>query len=282
MLFSIPITSKETIVDTPLNCRSLRSFYLFDRYERARKLIDGRDLSGKLTITIDGKEICRDLIAMPFIDSQSSELKMMRGDRDWRRISIPCLKNCDMSEIKITTDDAVLGYEVVFEYSETPVETERFYHIESFPMFIDSGSDATAGAERVIDTHEEAEKIFALQGALFNKDEQTTIEDTLVGFNSFYDSEYYHSHSHHYNGKVSAELKMTISDTLDVLPSKFPVDLISVTDTKMWKDVVYELNSGLSKHPRIRLDAESSISGSINDNPFMFFAIIYLIHECKF
>lgn len=287
MLFSIPITGKETIVDTPLDCRSLRSFYFHDRYGLSNK-IDDRGFNGKVTIVIGGKTICQDLLIAPFMDSQRGESAVMLGTKDWRRICVPCLKNCDMTEIKIITNDDPLDYEVVFEYSDVEVEREYFYHIESFPCFFfgNQVSDpfgtifAQSGEEFQIQTHEEAEKIFVSQPVLvFDNSEKM---ESQMGYQMAYQSIYYEYYSERPETIPSPDYKITISDLFDVMPKGMPTNLISENDKKTWKEVVYTLNEGLSKHPKLTIDVDGVPMCHFYTTYFYFMVVIYFLHECNF
>ncbi|MCQ2232174.1 MAG: hypothetical protein MJZ30_10045 [Paludibacteraceae bacterium] len=295
MLFSVPITGKETIVDTPLNCRSIRSFYFHNRYGKTRMFTSESDMDdsfrGFVTITIDGRRICDNLWVLPFMDFPSDNI--VSEPKDWRRIAIPCLKNTEMSEIKIETrNDSNLDFEVVFEYSDTEVESEHFYHIESYPFGVANGMPekedkrpysvklVNIGKEFQLQTHEEAEMIFV----------NTMFLDTISymrppfplltkeGFRFAYATLYYNSHRQYPSTYPFADFRLTISDLGDVMPSKMPLDLISVDGRNSWKDALYRLNGGLSKHPKFKLD----IDGSLGPDTPSTIATIYLIHDCKF
>lgn len=296
MLFSVPITSKETIVDTPLNCRSLRSFHFFDRYGSTKQLdINGRGLRGFVTIIIDGKVVCKDLYIMPFMESQSEEMSSIRPSQDWRRISIPCLKNCDMSTIKIITDDDALDYEVVFEYSDVEVEDEHFSEVESRVVMVDSPIPAfsntisvKSGEEFQIETHEGAEEIFCVVGAIIGgsagaraKIPEPSIE-YMDGFKMSYATNYYAKYSEYPEDCPSAQFKLTISDYQDAMPKRMPVDIFSVSSKKAWKEMAYQFNEPLSKRFKLTIDSDGVTSVIAEDGYAVFALVIYLIHECKF
>lgn len=296
MFFSVPISSRETIVDTPLDCKSIRSFHFFDRYGRFK------NYGQYITMYIDGKCVCDNLFVFPFMDSPMKLQGYVVGTRayqDWRKISVPCLKNCDMDEIKIVydhlnyynfEDDSILDLEVVFEYSTTPVEEEKYYHIENFVFDSNNHISAsnksiipfTAGEEVVIETHEEAEKMFCLDmcATTLYGDEVMFTGD----FNAQYDDYYYQTHGHQYKDGIvpSPHWRVTIHDLFDVMPSALPVEIMSPRMRRPWKDVVYTLNQGLSKHPHLTIDSVNPMYMHTSNGDFYFYLVLFLIHECKF
>lgn len=293
MLFSIPITSRETIVDTPIDCKSIRSFHFFNRY--GKNNID----PAFVTITIGGKMVCSELLILPFMDFEKSfGGSLTRGSKDWRRIAIPCLKNCDMDEIKVLVEsnhDNKLDFEVVFEYSDVEVEDEHYQHIESYPLMMSNYSmsedelrepysfkPVMFGEEFQLHTHYEAEKIFALQiysvyhSGLYMWETKGSLLD-------YFRSMYYYYTGENPTGRDLPMFDLTISDMTDVMPRGMSLDLISADGKNTWKDAVYQLNEGLSTHPKMLID----FKGSFSDYPALQVAsgaifVIYTIHECKF
>lgn len=297
MLFSVPISSKETKVDTPLDCKSIRSFYFFDRYGKTKMFLqDGNlDFRDDVTIIIDGKTICERLNILPFMHSQTPNVSFFGCANDWRRISIPCLKNTDLSEIKIIaeTNYTELDFEVVFEYSDVEVEEEKFTHIESFAIlptprslgdFIPENNGILIrvfdGEEVQLTTHEDADTIFCMQLSLIDDYNKANIE-TKEGFEILFRTEYYNQHSVYPQDYQIPypSYKISIADRNEVIPKGMPLDLISVSSGVSWKEAQYKLNDGLSKHPKISFDLGYSPSFIGGMMPFL---ILYLAHDCKF
>ena len=255
MYFAIPVSNKEIIIDTPLDAKSIRSFHFVDRNGGCCNLTDGKVTT--VTISIDGQDICRNLFVLPFTTQATLAERIFMSPFDARDVSVMCLKNVNMSEIKISACGN-LDFEVVFEYSDVEVETEKVEFFEGFQI------DHTNWASEIqLFTEQESERIFIFSGMnMGNK----VINNNVPG----YDGVGYYAHTAAYD----ADTNFTISTTEEVFPKGFPITLISTALNVSWKDAQYTFDNLLSKQPRFKFDDRETMTV-----PSQFFMLIMLSYD---
>lgn len=246
MYFSVPVRSGVTITDTPIEARSIRSFYFVDRTGKSKFYQNGPNDNGRIrcraSIYIDGKAICENLFILPFMDTQQTLYEGEYYDSyysdsyDYRKISIPCLKNVNLSEIKIEADeDCNMDFEVVFECSDVAVEQERFTNIESFVVSTSSTMfgdyNLSSLGDLTLETKREADRFFFYQFYLKREDEYVkNITETFSG------------------------LEFTWKGETEETPERTPINLMSCGYGTSWKDAVYYLSIPFTKHPQMYID----------------------------
>ncbi len=258
MYFAVPVRSGVTITDTPIEARSIRSFYFVDRTGKSRFYQNGQDDNGRIrcraSIYIDGKAICEDLFILPFMETQKNVT--YSDSYDYRKVSIPCLKNVNLSEIKIEADkDCNMDFEVVFECSDVAVEQERFTNIESFVVSVSTkiggDYDLPSLGDLTLETKREADRFFFYQ---FNLGTGYYTQKMNVTFSG---------------------LDFTWKGETEETPERTPINLMSCGYGNSWKDVVYYLSIPFTKHPQL----------NINYSLYPEFAdavVVFLAHEDNF
>lgn len=252
MFYSIPVSQHELIFDTPLGAKSVRSFHFVDRNGGCCDFNDNKIKT--VTISIDGQDICRDLFILPFTTQATFAERIFTSPFDSRRVSIMCLKNVNMSEVKISASEN-LDFEVVFEFSDVEVETEKVEFFECFQI-----DHSNWAAEKQFFTMQEAEKLFIFSGMnIGNK----VINNNTPGINGL--SYYYHS------ANYAADTNFTISSLDEVFPNNMPISMLSPALNLSWKDVQYTLDHKLIKSPRFKFGERDTMSV-----PSAFFMVIML------
>ena len=256
MYFAVPIRSGMTITDTPIEARSIRSFYFVDRTGRSRFYYDGSTAKFRCraSIYIDGKAICENLFILPFMETQLVENRM--DSYDYRKISVPCLKNVNLSEIKIVADeDCEMDYEVVFECSDIAVEQERFTNIESLVVSVSSSIlgdyNLQSLGDLTMETRRESDRFFFYQVQLMNRYDKKELSETFSG------------------------LEFTWKSETEETPEKTPINLMSCGYGVSWKEATYYLSIPFTKHPQINL--------TYSQYPqFAQAVVVFLAHEDNF
>ncbi len=114
MFFSIPSSSSQIIASTPIGVKSIK--YLF--FENKNNALFGYKSSpDKVSISIDGRQICRDLLVLPFCTGTPDGAQRRR----WQDVALDVNLNVDFSEIKIdggSTND----FNIVFVCSEEEID----------------------------------------------------------------------------------------------------------------------------------------------------------------
>lgn len=274
MYFAVPISKKETITDTPIDAKSIRSFFIVDR--KGNFQMYNKNGFTSISIQIDGKDICNDLVIYPFVSQGTLSEQIYYAPVDSRRISIMCLKNVDLSEIKISANNVNLDFEVVFEYSDVRVETEMVNFIESKPIVFNltnftsifgaKPALATMGQEVQLETKEEAKRIFVYGGSMLNGQ----IYNNSV---PMYSKSYYYTYQ---NTNYMAHPKFVLNTQNEAMPKDFPVSMITPTPKTTWQEVQYTFDKKITKYPRFRFERNNTY-GDLSS----LFCIIYLSYDKK-
>ena len=94
MFHVIPISSELTISATPLGAKSIRHLYFENKNDGLFRFKTAPDT---ISISIDGKQICRDILVLPFCTSSPYS-----PDRfPWQKVALEVNVNCNLSEIRI-------------------------------------------------------------------------------------------------------------------------------------------------------------------------------------
>ena len=94
MFHVIPISSELTISATPLGAKSIRHLYFENKNDGLFRFKTAPDT---ISISIDGKQICRDLLVLPFCTASPYS-----QDRfPWQKVALEVNVNCNLSEIRI-------------------------------------------------------------------------------------------------------------------------------------------------------------------------------------
>lgn len=255
MLFAVPINSSETVTDTPVAAKSIRSFHFVDRGNGKDHIVD----NGLITcsISIDGQEVCKDLFVLPFCTTQTMEENVIYPPFDSRRVDIRCLKNVCMSEIKISASN-MMDFDVVFEMSEVEVENEECEYIESFGYCVNYEAMKTQYAknfignvpclqlkellinqEQIIQLRNEPDRIFAWQGIWAQSDTRNMVYNAQSPNSSYV-------YFRQYASDFDLLLKLGTGD--GTMPENMPLNMISPALKTTWKDVDYTFDNKFGKN----------------------------------
>ena len=134
MFFSIPVNSTQIVTTTPLEARSITHLFFENKNGGVFNYKKEQD---NVTITIDGKMICRNVPVLPFCSSTPYGINR----RDWRDIALEVGLNVNLSEIKISAQN-INDFNVVFVCSSQPLaETKGFDFVEAFRIKIKQVAD---------------------------------------------------------------------------------------------------------------------------------------------
>lgn len=129
MFYTIPSSSKQIIANTPIGAKSIR--YLFFQ-NKNDKLFQYKQQPDKISISIDGRQICRDLLVLPFCTGAPDGTQL----RKWQDVAIEINLNVDFSEIKID-GGADNDFNIVFVCSDKEVDETKgfeFWETKSIPL----------------------------------------------------------------------------------------------------------------------------------------------------
>ena len=286
MLFAVPVNDKITVTDTPIKAKSVRSFYFVDRGNGKDHIVD----NGLITcsISIDGKEICKDIFVLPFCTTSTMEEHIIYPPFDSRRVEVLCNKNVCCSEIKISGSN-MMDFDVVFVMSETEVEHEECEYIESFafsPNYewekryygVDFGGrvpcllikDINIGEERILQLRNEPQRMFAWQG-LWAKDDYRNMLYNAKAPNS--------SYTYYRQIAESFGIKLTLGTGEGVMPKDMPLDMISPAMKLTWKDVDYTFDSQIGKNFPFTLNNKRNSWVSQNDGSIYFIVLNFITNK---
>lgn len=114
MFHIIPISSELTISATPLGAKSIRHLYFENKNDGLFRFKTSPDT---ISISVDGKQICRDLLVLPFCTSSPYS-----PDRfPWQKVALEVNVNCNLSEIRIQSS-ALGDFNVIMVCSDEGVD----------------------------------------------------------------------------------------------------------------------------------------------------------------
>ena len=124
MFYSIPVSNEQVIAHTPLGARCVSHLFFESKNDGAFLY---KDVADNVTITIDGKMICRNVPILPFLTTTTHGLNRHK----WQDVALEVNQNVDLSEIKIsaqTNND----FNVVFVCTDKPqTEVQGFDFVEA-------------------------------------------------------------------------------------------------------------------------------------------------------
>lgn len=124
MFFSIPSSADEIITVTPLGVKSIRSIFFENKNGRIFRYGNGQ--LDTVSISIDGKQIARQLPVAPFCTSTP----FGAGRFSWEKVALAVNLNVDNSEVKIS-GIANNEFNIVFVCSEQPCDETGFDYVET-------------------------------------------------------------------------------------------------------------------------------------------------------
>lgn len=95
MIWSIPSSVDEILINTPLKAKSVRYVY-FENKQGGLFLF--KSVPDSISISIDGKQICRNLVMLPFCTGSSDGIRRNR----WQDVAISCPLNVSNSQVRIS------------------------------------------------------------------------------------------------------------------------------------------------------------------------------------
>lgn len=123
MFFSVPCSASSTIV-TPIEAKSVTHIFFQPKNERLWRA-DVDNSGAYVSILIDGKQICKDLLILPFCTQTPTSTCTF----DWRQVAIEVNLNVSQSEIKISRSDTATydtdDYNVVFVCSAKETDESK-------------------------------------------------------------------------------------------------------------------------------------------------------------
>lgn len=286
MLFAVPINSTLTVTDTPVSAKSVRSFHFVDRGNGKDHVVE----NGLITcsISIDGKEICKDLFVIPFCTTQTMEENLVFPPFDSRRVDIRCNLNVCMSEIKISASN-MMDFDVVFELSETEVETEEVECIESFGYCVNYETMKTTygetfignvpclplkelkiNEEQIIQLRNQAERIFGWMGIWAESDNR----------NMLYNAQSPNSSYLYFMQNASVfDLKLTLGTGEGTMPKNMPLNMICPALKTTWKDVDYTFDNKIDKNFPFTVSNQGGSLGTDNDGSVYFIVLNFITNK---
>lgn len=125
MFFTIPSKSSEIRTNTPIGVKSILAVFFENKNGNVFLYKDELE---SVSITIDGKQVCRNLMILPFFTNSP-----LGGDNyKWQDVALEINLNVDLSEIKITTTGKNNDYNIVFVCSDKSInESKGFDFIET-------------------------------------------------------------------------------------------------------------------------------------------------------
>lgn len=114
MFYSIPVDNTQITTTTPIGAKCITHVFFESKNDG---LFFYKKKQDSVTITIDGKMICRDMPILPFCTSIPYGLNRI----DWHDVALEVGINVDMSEIKISAGE-INDFSVVFVCSDKPNE----------------------------------------------------------------------------------------------------------------------------------------------------------------
>lgn len=126
MFYSVPISNEEIIASTPIGAKCITHLFFESKNDKVFLYKEKQD---SVTITIDGKMVCRDVPILPFLSSTPYGVNRHK----WQDVALEIGLNVSLSEIKISASTANNDYDVVFVCADKPMEnTHGFDFVEAF------------------------------------------------------------------------------------------------------------------------------------------------------
>ncbi len=144
MFFTVPSESDYIQTTTPIGVKSIRAVFFESKNDA---LFEYKRTLDKISIIIDGKQICRDLIVLPFMTS------VPYGNRrhKWYDVALNVNLNVNLSEIKISGIKSN-DFNIVFVCSDKEVdESKGFDFVETKQLRLKgkpTGQEARQALER--------------------------------------------------------------------------------------------------------------------------------------
>lgn len=125
MFFTIPSKSSEIRTNTPIGVKSILA--VFFESKNGNAFLYKEELES-VSITIDGKQVCRNLMILPFFTNSP----LGGNNYKWQDVALEINLNVDLSEIKITTTGNNNDYNIVFVCSDKSIdEAKGFDFVET-------------------------------------------------------------------------------------------------------------------------------------------------------
>lgn len=122
MFYSVPISSN-IITHSPIEAKSITHVFFLNKNDNVYQWKENPDT---ISISIDGKQIARDILVTPFMTSSS----LGKGIYDWMDVALEVGINVNMSEIKITSNSNDNDYAVVFVCSDINISETGIDYVE--------------------------------------------------------------------------------------------------------------------------------------------------------
>ena len=123
MFYSIPVSNEQIITTTPIGAKSITHVFFESKNDGAFNYKRNADA---VTITIDGKMICRDVPILPFMSSTTYGVNRHK----WQDVALEVGLNVNLSEIKISAQ-TINDFNVVFVCSNNGItNTKGFDFVE--------------------------------------------------------------------------------------------------------------------------------------------------------
>lgn len=234
MFWSIPSNKEQIQLTTPLGAKSIRYLYFENKNGG---IFAFKTLPDSISISVDGKQICRNLVMLPFCTGTPDGVRR----HNWQDVAIEVPLNIENSEVKISgvrNND----FNIVFVLSDKVVEESNgFDYYESFVLDLKNERticddfratmhtakiDATSGVEYVLPLEYEPLGVFAWN-------HQLTTEIVNSDFPSNVGKQFVPPYL----------VEMSASDNED-MPAKMNLSLLSCTDhiphTKAYYEFPYQ------------------------------------------
>ena len=131
MFYTIPVSKEPQVATTPIGAKSVRYIFFENKNDGIFTFKEQQD--DVISISIGGRQICRNLIVLPFCTNTPYGTNKM----PWQKVALEANINVDFSEIKISAAGGENDYNVVFVCSDEPVDESRgfdFFETKKIPL----------------------------------------------------------------------------------------------------------------------------------------------------
>ena len=234
MFYSIPIDRTQITTTTPIGAKCITHVFFESKNDN---LFLYKEKQDTVTITIDGKMICRDVLVLPFCTSTPYGVNRI----DWREVALEVGLNVDMSEIKISAGNAN-DFSVVFVCSDKPNDDFKGFDFVEYHRFaLRTAGDKGSNSYYI--------KQFG---------EETTIALDHSPLQMFF----YHRRSSTNSrkdpkilGEADIMLNFSLSGGLEEeFPSRCDIDLLCAKDNSAWRKVVHTFGQPMPKTLQMTID----------------------------